>query len=148
METPANINVPIIERRQNDYASANSAFAGVSSLPMNWEVVKRGNEPSYRLVRRQIDLEEDSINYSPTNFAILKDSAETTTFDTDFNNSITKNLVNDQDEDFDDSLFYGVQVFEYPRKVLFTQEVEINTKELKRWKPDIIIEPFLLDDDE
>lgn len=148
METPANINVPIIERRQNDYASANSDFAGVSSLPMNWEVVKRGNEPSYRLVRRSNDFEEDLFNSSTTNFAILKDSGETTTFDTDFSKSITPDLVTDEDEDFDDSFLYGVQVFDYPRKVLFTQKVEINTKELKKRQPTLIIEPFLLEDEE
>lgn len=39
-------------------------------------------------------------------------------------------------------------IIEYPKEILFSKAVEINTKELERWNPEIVIESFLLDDDE
>ena len=148
MEATVNMPIVIQQRRQTDSMNDCSDFAGFD-LPLGLEIVRRGNNQSYRLVHRtSIELGKDSFKHPTTNFAVLKDSTETTVFDTDFSRSVTQNSLVDEDEDFDDSFQNGIQVFEYPRKVLFSQEVEITTKQLKRWKPDIIIEPFLLDDDE
>lgn len=148
MEATVNMPIVIQQRRQNDSMNDCSDFSGFD-LPLGLEIVISGNNQSYRLVpRTSLNFGKDLLKHATTNFAVLKDSAETATFDTDFNSSVTQNLVSNEDEEFDDSLLNGVQVFEYPRKVLFSQKVEIKTKELKRWKPDIIIEPFLLDNDE
>lgn len=155
MEAAKNVNMPIVvhQIRQNHNASANSGFSGIGSLPLNLEIVKRGNELSYRHVRRPesqyiFDLDEDSSsNYSTTNFGTLKDSLETATFEADFSNSITQNLVAN-DEDLDDSFFYGIQVIEHQPRVIFSQKVELKLNELEKWRPQITIDSFLLDDDE
>jgi hypothetical protein len=153
-------NMPVVVqlRKQEDYAGANSYFSESVSLAQNLKIVRRGNEQFYRLYspkHSQIGVDIENQKYLTTDITVLESVfdesnifSDSAVFDTQFTNSIKQNLAADADEDFDDSIPYGVQVIEYPRKVLFTQEVEINTKELKRWKPDIIIEPFLLDDDE
>lgn len=151
----ATVNMPIVvqQRRQNDYTNANSDFSGFD-LPLGLEVFRRGNEPSYRLVHRPNSLitfndsETDSLKHSATKFAVLKDSAETTTFDADYSNSIAQNTAVGKDEDLDDSLFYGVQVIEHSQKVIFSQEVELKLNELEKWRPQITIDSFLLEDDE
>jgi hypothetical protein len=148
------VNMPKVVQQpiQKENASANSEFFGSGSSPFSLQTVKNGNDLSYRLVRNPesqyvSDLDEHfSTNYSMTNFGTLRDSSETITFDYDFSKSIIEDLA--FDEELDDSFFYGIQVIEHQPKVIFSQKVELKLNELEKWRPQITIDSFLLDDDE
>lgn len=51
-------------------------------------------------------------------------------------------------DEIEENSLFGVQPMNHRHKVLFTERVEIKTSELKKWKPTIVINPYLFDDDE
>jgi hypothetical protein len=56
--------------------------------------------------------------------------------------------VEETQEEIEEAFSHGIQPLGYQHKILFSQEVELKTSELRRWRPNIIIDPLLLDDDE
>ena len=61
--------------------------------------------------------------------------------------AVFPNLQNDQEE-IEEAFLRGVQPIHHQHKVLFTQKVELKTSELKRRRPNIVINPILFEDDE
>lgn len=56
--------------------------------------------------------------------------------------------LEDNSEEIEEAFLRGIQPINHQHKVLFTQEIEIRTSELRRWRPNIVIDPILFDDDE
>lgn len=54
----------------------------------------------------------------------------------------------DNKEEIEEAFLRGVQPINHRHKVLFAQEIEIRTSELRRWRPNIVIDLILFDDDE
>lgn len=61
--------------------------------------------------------------------------------------TVFPNLQGDQEE-IEEAFLRGVQPINHQHKVLFTQKVELKTSELKRRRPNIVINPILFEDDE
>jgi hypothetical protein len=53
-----------------------------------------------------------------------------------------------EQEEIEEAFLRGVQPINHQHKVLFTEEIEIRTSELRRWRPNIVIDPILFDNDE
>lgn len=56
--------------------------------------------------------------------------------------------LTDKEDEVKEAFLRGIQPINRQHKVLFTQKVEIKTSELKRRRPNIVINPILLEDDE
>jgi hypothetical protein len=152
-------NMPVVVqlRKQEDYASANSYFSESSSLAQNLKIVRRGNEQFYQLYsprNTQIGVDNENQKYVTKDITVLEsvssesdNFSESAVFNSEFSNFITQNLVV-TDEELDDSFFYGIQVIEHQPKVIFSHQVELRLNELEKWRPQITIDSFLLDDDE
>ncbi len=54
----------------------------------------------------------------------------------------------DEQEEFDEAFLRGVQPINHQHKVLFTQKIELKISELRRWRPNIVLDPILFEDDE
>ncbi len=61
--------------------------------------------------------------------------------------AVFPNLQSDQEE-IEEAFLRGVQPTNHRHKILFTQKVELKTSELKRRRPNIVINPILFEDDE
>lgn len=57
-------------------------------------------------------------------------------------------LEENNQEDIEEAFLRGIQPINHQHKVLFSQEIEIKTSELRRWRPNIVIDPILFEDDE
>ncbi len=56
--------------------------------------------------------------------------------------------LQNNEEEIEEAFLRGVQPINHQYKVLFTQEIEIRTSELRRWRPNIVLDPILFEDDE
>ncbi len=51
-------------------------------------------------------------------------------------------------EEIEEDFLRGVQPINHQHKILFTQEVKLKTSELRRWRPNIVVDPILFEDNE
>ncbi len=56
--------------------------------------------------------------------------------------------LQDNQEEIEETFLRGFQPINHQHKVLFTQKIEIKTSELRRRRPNIVINPILFEDDE
>ena len=56
--------------------------------------------------------------------------------------------LQNNEEEIEEAFLRGIQPINHQHKVLFTQEIEIRTSELRRWRPNIVLDPILFEDDE
>lgn len=149
------IKMPIVlnqKHRQENFAVVGSGFSddNLNDLVAVQDLIS-GQKRLWRLKQNSSQLYSliGVIEEKPQKFPFerLNESesfSDSAVFDSEFITS----LVKDADEDIDESIFNGVQVVKYPRKIIFSEEIKIETSKLKKRPPQIILEPYLFEDDE
>lgn len=147
----ADIQMPIVVNRrqkQKDSAVSSSGYSGADSD--RFVVVQELIDGEKRLWRLEqssgiaslVEVHDSKPITVP--FARLDNSeslSDSSILDSEFLTSL-----NVGDEEF---TYGNPDIFEFPKKVLFSEDIEIKTKELKRWQPEILIDnSSLLEDDE
>ena len=56
--------------------------------------------------------------------------------------------LQNNEEEIEEAFLRGIQPINHQHKVLFTQEIEVRTTELRRWRPNIVVDSILFDNDE
>lgn len=146
---PPDVKMPMTVTIKQEFERTPVASSGFSGETLTDLVI--GSNPLRGEERRWKIQEASSCIYSlvsydepnPIKLDNLESLSDSSILDSEFITSLTEN-----NEDMDELIFSGVQELEYPRKVVFSEEIEVKTSELKKRPPQIIIEPYLLEDDE
>jgi len=157
--TTVDLPMPIvIQRRDEDCLAVDSNLFDLheQALPQEirigsysrWRVVPDSKQNDYNFLenfispraKNNIILDKIPSEFnSPFQPAVLDNELRTFVFPV---------LEENNQEEIEEAFLRGVQPINHQHKVLFTQKVQLKISELKRRRPNIIINPILFEDDE
>ncbi len=116
--------------------------------------VGKRNSTSYNANVENIVFKKNYIPRKHTSSNILDESESVVLPET----YLTDNLSNEKtflfpetqhfQEEVEEDFLRGVQPINHQYKILSTQKVELKISELRRWRPTIVVDPVLFEDDE
>jgi hypothetical protein len=142
-------------RRYEESTVSSSDFAETEmSIENLMRQVGKRNSTSYNANVENIVFKKNYIPRKHTSSNILDESESVVLPET----YLTDNLSNEKtflfpetqhfQEEVEEDFLRGVQPINHQYKILSTQKVELKISELRRWRPTIVVDPVLFEDDE
>jgi hypothetical protein len=140
--------IKVISETGNEYSVGENIINSNEGIPVRklWRVVPRQGA--------LYSPDEERPIFPPQPFAIFRgnissnftEQYQTTVLENNSKASVFPEL--EDNEEIEEAFLRGVQPINHQHKVLYTQEVEIETSKLRRWRPNIVLDPILFEDDE
>ncbi|MDQ3750046.1 MAG: hypothetical protein M3367_13705 [Acidobacteriota bacterium] len=157
--TTVDLPMPIvIQRKGKDCLAVDSSLFDSQEQVLLQEI-RIGSQSRWRVLpyRKQSNynfLENFTSPYTKNNTILDKISSEFNSpiqpavLDNELGTFVFPVLEENNQEEIEETFLRGVQPINHQHKVLFTQKVQLKTSELKRRRPNIVINPILFEDDE